>query len=142
MTFQPGMIRGVAASGNHGSHVDYRLARRAVIRNFHNGRLSKLDVCDAHPELVRAARNVGEGTSEVCPICEDTTVVLVSYVFGENLGPSGHCVSTKAELRKLAKRSKDMTCYVVEVCPACSWNHLAQSFQVESSRMGVRRSAR
>jgi hypothetical protein len=142
MTFQPGMIRGVAASGKQRSHVDYRLARRSIIRNFHNGRLSRLDVCDAHPELVRAARNVGEGTSEICPICEDTTVVLVSYVFGDHLGPSGHCVTTKKELRDLARRSKDMTCYVVEVCPACSWNHLAQSFQVEGAAVGARHSAR
>ena len=43
---------------------------------FRRGRLSKLDVCDAHPELLRAARNVGEARSEDCPICEDATLTL------------------------------------------------------------------
>ena len=39
--------------------IDYRLARRSRINAFKKGRLSRHDVCDAHPDLVRAARNVG-----------------------------------------------------------------------------------
>ncbi|MFI5042437.1 MAG: DUF5318 family protein, partial [Acidimicrobiales bacterium] len=109
--------------------VTYRLARNSVVSEFHKGRLSRLDVCDAHPELVRAARGVGEETAEPCPICEETNVVLVSYAFGSGLPPSGRCITTKAELSRASRSSSgDVACYVVEVCPACSWNHLAQSF--------------
>ena len=35
--------------------VDYRLARQAVLRQYRDGLLTKADVCDAHPELRRAA---------------------------------------------------------------------------------------
>ena len=41
-------------------HVDYALARRAVLRDLRTGKRDRLDVCDAHPELLRAARNIGE----------------------------------------------------------------------------------
>jgi Family of unknown function (DUF5318) len=84
--------------------VNYRLARDSVVREFQKGRLSRLDVCDAHPELVRAARGVGEATSEPCPICEDGNVVLVSYAFGAGLPPSGRCVTDQTELRRVTRR--------------------------------------
>jgi hypothetical protein len=110
--------------------IDYRLARRAVISEFRKGRLSSTDVCDAHPELRRAAEQYSQPTTETCPICEDATLVLVSYVFGPQLPRQGRCVATLAELSKLARRASqqgrqgEFTCYVVEVCPACYWNHL------------------
>jgi hypothetical protein len=134
MSLQPGMIKGASARDQQRSHVDYRLARRSIIRNFQNGRLSRMDVCDAHPELLRAARGVGELSGELCPICEKTNVVLVSYVFGPGLAAGGHCVTNRTELRKMARRTSELTCYVVEVCPECSWNHLAQSFHVPGHR--------
>jgi hypothetical protein len=106
-------------------HVNYRLARDAVVRSFQKGRLSRLDVCDAHPELVRAARGVGEETTERCPICEGANVVLVSYAFGAGLPASGRCVTGEPELRRVARAAAgDVACYVVEVCPDCRWNHL------------------
>jgi uncharacterized protein DUF5318 len=109
--------------------VTYRLARNAVVSEFHKGRLSRLDVCDAHPELVRAARGIGEPTSEACPICEEANVVLVSYAFGPGLPASGRTVSSKADLSRASRTSSgEVACYVVEVCPECSWNHLAQTF--------------
>lgn len=130
MSFRPQTVRGAQGRHELNTQVDYRLARNAVVRNFRNGRLSRLDVCDAHPELLRAALNIGDPTNEECPICEEANVVLVSYVFGPGLGPAGHCVANRAELTKLRRRAPELTCYVVEVCVACSWNHLARSFQV------------
>ena len=50
-------------------HTDYALARRAVLRDLQRGRVARLDVCDAHPELIRAARNVGERAPDDCPVC-------------------------------------------------------------------------
>ncbi len=97
---------------------------------YHKGRLSRLDVCDAHPELLRAAVNVGEETSEDCPICEEAKVRLVSYVFGSGCRHPGTCVTSKSEMARLSRRAKDLACYVVEVCPNCSWNHLARSFAI------------
>ena len=45
--------------------------------------------------------------------------MLVSYVFGPRLPAHGRCITSKAELRALAKRPGEFACYVVEVCPAC-----------------------
>ncbi len=126
MSFRPESLRG--AGNDVAGHVDYRLARNSVVSEYRKGRLSRLDVCDAHPELLRAATNVGEETREDCPICEEVKVRLVSYVFGSRLPPSGKCVTTKRELARLSKGAADLSCYVVEVCPSCSWNHLAQTF--------------
>src|SRR5579884_3122261 len=78
--------------------VDFRLARRAVLSELRKGRLGRSDVCDAHPELMRAARSIGESASEPCPVCEEHDLVLVSYVFGPGLPPSGQTVASSAEL--------------------------------------------
>jgi len=120
-------------------NVDYRLARNVVVSEYRKGHLSRLDVCDARPELVRAAADAGEETSEECPICESTHVRLVSYVFGPRLPASGKCVASKKELAKLAEPGKDIACYVVEVCTECSWNHLTQAFALTASRQAPRR---
>jgi hypothetical protein len=129
VSFRPEAVRG-AQPGRPGD-IDYRLARGVVVSEFRKGRLARHEVCDAHPELIRAARNVGEETSRECPICEERNVVLVSYVFGSRLPPEGRCVTTRAEMTKLTKgRSTEVACYVVEVCPGCSWNHLARAFTV------------
>ena len=109
-----------------------------VVSEFHKGRLSRLDICDAHPELLRAATNVGEETGEDCPICEEAKVRLVSYAFGSRLPPSGTCVTSRQELGSCRKGARGVTCYVVEVCPSCSWNHLARSFTVAPSPLACR----
>lgn len=125
--------------GLHGSsalrvqgNVDYRLARNNVVNEYRKGRLSRLDICDAHPELLRAAADAGEDSPEDCPICEDAKLRLVSYVFGPRLPPSGRCVGSKKELAKLARPGRDLACYVVEVCPECAWNHMAQAFSLST----------
>ncbi|MGH9022568.1 MAG: DUF5318 family protein [Acidimicrobiia bacterium] len=110
------------------SQVDYRLARRAVLRSFRSGRLSRGEVCDAHPELLRAARNVGEECEVDCPICSQAKLRLVSYVFSEALKTgNGRCVVGSSELARLMREVDEFVCYIVEVCPDCSWNHLARS---------------
>src|SRR3984957_15779543 len=133
MSFRPEAQRGAGAGTKIDGHIDYRLARNMVISECHKGRLSRTDVCDAHPELLRAAANVGDETREECPICEMVNLRLVSYAFGSRLPASGTCVTSKQELAKLTKGRRDLTCYVVEVCPNCAWNHLARSFAVNPS---------
>jgi hypothetical protein len=130
VTFRVDSLRGAPSGGAMPGVIDYRLARNAIVSEFRKGRLSRLDVCDAHPELLRAAKNVGADTHIECPICEDATVVNVSYVFGSRLPPQGRCISSREELAKLAGRPTVLACYVVEVCPECSWNHLSRTFPV------------
>lgn len=127
MSFGPSALRGFSVSGA-GGRVEYRLARNAVVKEFGKGRLSRLDICDAHPELLRAARNVGVPLDEVCPICEEVPVVHVTYVFGPRLPSHGRCISSAQELAKLCRRADEVVCYVVEVCPGCAWNHLARMY--------------
>ena len=135
VSFRPQSLRGAPIEGlADGGQVNYRLARNSVVTQFQKGRLSRLDICDAHPELLRAARNVGETTAERCPICDEANVVLVSYVFGAGLPSSGHCVTSKAELAKVSRRGSGLACYVVEVCPGCAWNHLAHTFHLGGPR--------
>lgn len=115
------------------------MARRAVLAEFRRGRLSQSDVCDAHPELRRAAQLCSRPTAEDCPICARHQLVLVTYVFGPNLPAFGRCVANAAEMASLAKlarrRRSPFTCYVVEVCPECAWNHLAKVFPLNPARM-------
>jgi hypothetical protein len=127
-TFGPAAIRG--GGGALGGAVDYRLLRLSVIADYRKKRLAQHEVCDAHPELVRAAREVGEPTSLDCPICEASKVVLVTYVFGPGLPSFGRCITAKREMVELGRRREQLAAYVVEVCPACSWNHLARVFPV------------
>lgn len=116
--------------------VDYRLARNAVVNEYRKGRLSRLEVCDAHPELIRAATGVGEESREDCPICEDVKLRLVSYVFGQRLPAGGRCVASKQDLAKLASSGRNLYCYVVEVCPNCAWNHVAHAYSLSAKRTG------
>jgi len=127
MSFGPTALRGFPVTGT-GGRVEYRLARNAVVSEFRKGRLSRLDVCDAHPELLRAARNVGTPLTEDCPICEEAGLVHVTYVFGSRLPPQGTCPGSASELARLCRRAIEVVCYVVEVCPQCSWNHLARMY--------------
>jgi Family of unknown function (DUF5318) len=128
MSFRPEAIRGMSAGA--GAVIDYRLTRQSVVQQYRKGRLSRLDVCDAHPELRRAALMASQPTNEPCPICEDEPVVLVTYAFGSRLPAGGRCVTTAREMAKLARGRAQISCYVVEVCPACAWNHLTRVFQV------------
>ena len=65
--------------------IDYTLAKRALLRDARVGVLGLTDVCDAHPELMRAARHVGEPTRNDCPVCGKEKLVLLAYVYGDGL---------------------------------------------------------
>jgi len=122
MSFGASSLRG--ATGTRGAVVDHRFARRHLINEFRRGRLRKDQVCDAHPELIRAASNVGAPTKVRCPICDEHDLVLVTYVFGPRLPAFGRVVSTAAQMATLSHSSDDLTAYVVEACTECRWHHL------------------
>ena len=119
--------------------VEFRLAREAVVREYQRGRLSRIDVCDAQPELLRVARNLGSETERECPICEAARLVHVNFAFGARLPPSGRAL-TSAELTALARRRDEVAFYIVEVCVSCGWNHLVRSFATggRTTRQAVR----
>lgn len=140
---QPRQERGARAytSGAMRGFIDYRMAKRALVREVTRGSVSVEDVCDAHPELLRAARHVGVATRRTCPICrladdraevpldEADTLRQVTYVFGDDLKRmSGHVVWNRQELDDLARSHGSFTAYVVECCLVCGWNHLVESF--------------
>lgn len=127
MGLSPEAIPGRGSSRSPGQ-IDYRLIRRHAIDEFRRGRLGRRDICDAHPELLRAARNVGRPSDVECPICDAASLRLVSFAFGPGLPPSGRCVDTVKETTRLSRRTEQSTCYVVEVCTECTWNHLLRTF--------------
>lgn len=107
--------------------IDYALARRAVLADLAAGVRSRDDVCDAHPELLRAARNVGEPAASPCPVCGGSGLVFVSYVYGDALRrANGRCVADPGELEALQARYDEFDRFVVEVCVDCGWNHLGR----------------
>lgn len=109
-------------------HTDYALARRAVLRDLRRGAIRRLDVCDAHPELLRAARHLGRVTGRNCPVCAGE-LRHVSYVYGDGLkAANGRCVADDGELERLGSEVDEFACYVVEVCLDCSWNHLDRRY--------------
>ena len=108
------------------SVTDYALARRAVLRDFRRGALTRLDVCDAHPELLRAAQCIGTDLDDECPVCGATNLRLVSYVYGDKLKQAnGRAISDQRRAaRSWARSCDEFACYDVEVCVECRWNHL------------------
>jgi Family of unknown function (DUF5318) len=112
-----------------GPTVDYSLARRSTLAALKRGRLHTSEVCDAHPELMRAGRNIGQDVPGRCPVCSHETLRCVRYVYGEELRHNnGRVVYPEAWLDELTSAHEQFTCYLVEVCVDCAWNHLMRSY--------------
>ncbi|WP_026197098.1 DUF5318 family protein [Sciscionella marina] len=107
--------------------VDYALRRRALLAEVRVGRTSTMDVCDANPYLLRAARFHGEPGQQPCPLC-DGELVNTNWIFGDVLGPASGSARSRTELEKMTELFSEFNVYVVEVCPSCHWNHLVQSY--------------
>lgn len=125
------------ASGRGGTprpgEVDYRLARASRLTALRSGRISRMEACDAQPELLRNATAASRRTRRPCPVCEEKRhLVEVTYVFGPRLPKSGRCVTRAGELAALAARAGRHEAYVVEVCTTCGWNHLVRSYPLAS----------
>ncbi|MBJ7271210.1 MAG: DUF5318 family protein [Ilumatobacteraceae bacterium] len=110
--------------------IDHRLTRRAVINNFRRGVISQDSICDAHPELMRVARNFGRTTRVKCPICVNDHLVTVTYLFGPRLPSHGKFIATRAEIEHFGQRPEQYTGYLIEVCRSCSWHHLLKTRSV------------
>lgn len=108
--------------------VDYVLAKRRVLRDYRRGMLTILDVCDAHPELLRVAENFGIKTNRDCPICADadkrSALYEVNYLYGDGLKKNGRPVTEHNQISDADKSGKAYHRYLVEVCTDCKWNFL------------------
>jgi hypothetical protein len=116
--------------------IDYTLAKRALLRDTQRGLLSVNELCDAHPELMRAAKNVGEPTRVDCPVCGREKLVLLAYVYGDSLRNDNGRVWSLATGMRMAAASPGTCCYVVEVCRGCRWNHLREAFTARQRAAG------
>jgi hypothetical protein len=116
--------------------VDYTLAKRALLRDARMGVLGLTDLCDAHPELMRAARYVGEETRSDCPVCSREKLVLLAYVYGDTLKQENGRVWSIATGLRMAAAHPGSSCYVVEVCRGCQWNHLREAYSARRSATG------
>ena len=117
-----------------GAVVEYGLVRRALLAALAQGSLTRDEICDAHPELVRAATHLGRKSGESCPVCREVELREVTYVFGARLPAGGNCPSTRAELLKLERREEPVQCYAVEVCVGCHFHHLARKWSAGGRR--------
>lgn len=108
--------------------VDYALQRRALLRELLSGRVGTMEVCDASPYLVRAAKYFGQPTEQPCPVCRRENVWNVHYIYGDELKHSAGQARPRAELPVLAMSYREFDVYVVEVCRLCNWNHLVQKY--------------
>jgi hypothetical protein len=124
------------------SVIDYSLARRAMLADLFAGRASTVDVCDAHPYLLRAAKYHGEPTETSCPVCRKERLTHVTYVYGDELREFSGRIRATAELAAMDCQHTEFTVYVVEVCRGCSWNHLTTSYVLGSARERPRRARR
>jgi hypothetical protein len=117
--------------------VDYGLQRRALLRAVYSGRVGTMDVCDASPYLVRAAKFHGDLTETPCPICRRENVWHVNYIYGDELKTSAGQARGIAELPVLAMNYREFDVYVVEVCRGCNWNHLVEKFTLGRAGLSV-----
>ncbi|MEU6128763.1 DUF5318 domain-containing protein [Saccharopolyspora sp. NPDC047091] len=122
--------------------VDYALQRRSLLAQVHAGRVGVMEVCDANPYLLRAAKYHGEPSEVTCPVCRKEPLTLVSWIFGEELKHASGSARGPDELERLAASIAEFTVHVVEVCRTCSWNHLVQSYVLGTGDLNNRRPRR
>ena len=72
-----------------------------LINQVRIGRLRRDEVCDAHPELIRAAANVGTETERMSNLRKGQSP-LGDVRIGHRLPAHGRCVSSSKELRELS----------------------------------------
>jgi hypothetical protein len=136
------------------SFVDYALVRQATLHDLRSGYVTTTDVCDPHPDLIRAALHHGEPSSRSCPVCRGGEsraadrldprlginggpglpgaggLVFLRYVYGDELGQFSGRIRSQEELAEMSADAGDVKVYVVEVCISCGWNHLVASYVV------------
>ncbi|MQA08528.1 MAG: hypothetical protein GEU98_08235 [Pseudonocardiaceae bacterium] len=120
--------------------MDYALRRRALLAQFHAGRVGTDEVCDAGAYLLRAAKFHGQPTDVTCPVCRKEQVTQVSWVYGDELKQAAGSARTPEELARMTNLFEEFNVHVVEVCRTCGWNHLVQSYVLGTHGVRAHRS--
>lgn len=110
--------------------IDYSLQRREALAALRRPvrTVTRDDLCDADPILVRSAIHHGEPSPVPCPICRRDELVTLNYVFGAQLGQYSGRIKSTAELDDMQTEFGEYTVRVVEVCPKCRWNYMTSSY--------------
>jgi hypothetical protein len=114
--------------------VDHGIHRRRALSSLVLSATGSSDQLDPHPDLIRAAKHHGEDAGRPCPWCRSEALVLLRYVYSDELGPFSGRLRTEPELREWAVQYGFLDVYVVEVCPDCKWNHLLHTYVVGDGR--------
>jgi len=116
--------------------VDYSLQRRRTLAELRGSlrSLDSADALDADPMLIRAALNHGDLTERRCPVFDDSRLIELRYVFGDQLGQYSGRIKSIPELEEMESQFGEFTVYAVEVCPECGWNHLIESYVLGDGR--------
>ncbi|MGB9377689.1 MAG: DUF5318 family protein [Mycobacteriales bacterium] len=123
------------------SVIDYALQRRALLLELYSGRVSAIEVCDATPYLLRAAKFHGERIGRPCPVCRHEQMWRVNYIYGDELKAAAGQAKTERELDRMAQHYSEFRVYAIEVCRDCGWNHLTQSYVLGTSAVSEQRRA-
>ncbi|MDR0990784.1 MAG: DUF5318 domain-containing protein [Propionibacteriaceae bacterium] len=110
--------------------VDYALQRRRTLANLRSRvrSLTPAEACDADPLLIRAALHHGDLSATRCPVNDCGRLLLLHYVFGDQLGQYSGRIKSPAELAEMENEFGEFKVCVVEVCPECGWNHMIESY--------------
>ena len=122
--------------------VDYRFARRQLLHRYRSGELTREDVCDAQPELLRVGTHCSRRATAPCPVCGEASLRLVQFAFGPRLPAGGRVIESRAEMARLAERYRNQEsarAYTVEVCLGCRWNHLLRVEPIAAAAPGAGR---
>lgn len=120
------------------SVVSFALARRAALEGMRRGGTLDSDLCDADPNLLRAAKYHGVAAGRPCPVCRRVDLQEVTWVYGAQLGALSGSARSPAEVEAMAHEYGRFRVYVVEVCRACSWNHLTVSYTLGDGNPRIR----
>ncbi|AIT62068.1 DUF5318 family protein [Corynebacterium doosanense] len=114
--------------------ISHRWARAQTMRQLEAGHISAEGLCDADFLLVTAATYHGREVDRSCPVCARENLREVRWIYGDTLGSRSGTARSEEEIAAIVEelagqrvpRGKDgeVAVHLVEVCPACRWNHL------------------
>ena len=110
--------------------MSHALQRRATLEAMRRPQsaLTGLNPCDADPLLVRSALHHGKLADRDCPVCTSGRLIVLNYVFGDQLGQFSGRIKSALDLVEMEQQFGEFKVRVVEVCPDCGWNHLIETF--------------
>lgn len=111
-----------------GGEVNHEWERRTLLRSWKQGRVADEDIKDADGILVEAARFHGKPAPVPCPVCGSDQLRHVLWIHGESLGNKTGTARNVDEIARLVSERGPIRVHLVEVCPACRWNHLLKEF--------------